>query len=234
MTGASFIQKILSLLYPAKCAGCGVAGPSYYCEQCQTTLVRISFPICQTCGYPLGAPLQSCHQCKIHPLRHLNTIRSLAFFEDTSLRPAIHQFKYQNLRAVADDFALLLQECYVTHQLETDVIIPVPLHKSRLRERGYNQSALLAQSLSKLIDLPVNTKSIIRRRNTKSQVSVKAAERQNNVAGAFHCVSDSLSQQSILLVDDVCTTGATLNACAQALRQINVPVIHGLTLARAR
>ena len=231
---SSFKQQILSLLYPPKCVYCGVARPSYFCEPCRTALTRISNPFCQKCGYPLETGVHACRQCQIHPISYLNTIRSLAFFEGTSLRPAIHQFKYQNLRALAEDFAILLQECYLAHQMDTDVIVPVPLYRSRLRERGYNQSALLAKSLSGLIKQPVDTESLVRQRDTKSQMSLNAAERQENVAGAFCCLSDRLRQQTVLLVDDVCTTGATLNACAQALKQMNVRAVHGLTLARAR
>lgn len=191
-------------------------------------------PFCQKCGYPLHISAEVCSQCDHNPLPYLDSIRSVALFEDTPLRPAIHHFKYHNHRILGQDFAPLLAKCYGDSQLETDVIVPVPLHPSRYKERGYNQSELLANSLAALINQPVDKKTLIRRRATKTQVSLNAAERHKNVAAAFACTSNALSDKSILLIDDVCTTGATLNACAQALKGAKARSVYGLTLARAR
>ncbi len=174
-----------------------------------------------------------CQHCQSTSQWHLDAIRSVAFFENTPLKPAIHKFKYQNHQALSADFALLLATCYQSHQLRTDIIVPVPLHQARYKERGYNQSALLAKSLSPLLKQPVDTQTLIRQRATKTQTALNAADRWRNVADAFICLSDALSHKSILLIDDVCTTGATLNACAYALKQANTCSIYGLTLARS-
>jgi ComF family protein len=129
--------------------------------------------------------------------------------------------------------AAFLADCYHTHHLKTDLIVPVPLHPNRQKERGYNQSLLLAEQLSTTLGQPLDTKSLIRQRMTQSQMTLKRAERKTNVANAFICQSDRLSGKTILLIDDVCTTGATLNACAEALKNSGVTAVFGLTLARA-
>ena len=131
------------------------------------------------------------------------------------------------------DFASMLADCYSDYQLTGDVIVPVPLHNSRYRERGYNQAALLAKGLSRLIGTPVNNKTLVRHRITKTQMTLNAAERKINVSNAFTCQSTALRGKKVLLIDDVCTTGATLDACAQALKQAGVCAVYGLTLARA-
>jgi ComF family protein len=114
-----------------------------------------------------------------------------------------------------------------------DVLVPVPLHTRRLRERGYNQSALLADEVGKRNGLPVVTDSLVRLRHTKAQVKTTSAEeRQSNLAGAFGCRDANLAGKRVLLVDDVCTTGATLNSCAIALRDAGASSIWGLALAR--
>jgi ComF family protein len=113
------------------------------------------------------------------------------------------------------------------------VLVPVPLHGRRLRERGYNQSALLAAEIGKTTGLPAMTDSLVRLRHTKSQVKTAGAEeRQRNMAGAFGCRDARLAGKRVLLVDDVCTTGATMNSCAVALREAGATSVWGLALAR--
>jgi ComF family protein len=118
--------------------------------------------------------------------------------------------------------------------LPADVILPVPLHARRLRERGYNQASLLARELGKGVGLPVLENALIRVRDTAPQVDLKAKERQENVRGAFHCPDDRWAGKRVLLIDDVYTTGATLEACSLALKQRGVRIVWALTLARAR
>jgi ComF family protein len=150
------------------------------------------------------------------------------------MREAIHCLKYSN----SQDLAVPLGEMMVSYwqdvYLPADVIIPVPLHARRLRERGYDQAALLARELGKGVGLPVLENALIRVRETSPQVDLDAEERKENVRGAFHCPHDRLAGKSVLLVDDVCTTGATLEACSLALKQRGVRTVWALTLARAR
>ncbi|MBE7550212.1 MAG: ComF family protein [Anaerolineales bacterium] len=175
-----------------------------------------------------------CKQCKNNPLQHLDGIRSAAQFEDNPIRPAIHFLKYRNHTAVASILATLLAAAYRRYQLAVDVLMPVPLHAARFRERGYNQSELLASAMGHRLNLPVDTKALYRTRATKSQMTLGVHERHQNVAEAFACSHVDLSGQTVLLIDDVCTTGSTLDACAGALKKKGVAAVWGLTLAKAR
>jgi ComF family protein len=118
--------------------------------------------------------------------------------------------------------------------LSAEIIVPVPLHAARLRERGYNQAALLARELGKSIGLPVSENSLVRVRATRPQVELGAQERKENVRDAFCCSNMELKEKRILLIDDVCTTGATLEACSIALQQVGARSVWAFTLARAR
>jgi ComF family protein len=112
--------------------------------------------------------------------------------------------------------------------------VPVPLHKDRLRERGFNQAALLAHQLSKQIHLAVDEQALIRQRPTASQVDLDPEQRKANVRDAFRCTTSALAERRVLLIDDVCTTGSTLEACAVALGDSGTKCVQALTLARAR
>ena len=149
------------------------------------------------------------------------------------IRQAIHQFKYRNLRAIAEPLANLLVDYLTTKSMPGEVLVPVPLHRKRLRERGYNQSELLSRELSKLISLPVVADFLVRERHTPPQTrATSVSERQNNVFNAFNCRDRSLQDKKVLLIDDVATSGATLDACATALKAAGASSVWGLTLAR--
>ncbi|MFL7794769.1 MAG: ComF family protein [Anaerolineae bacterium] len=124
--------------------------------------------------------------------------------------------------------------CWQQHLMAADVIVPVPLHADRLRERGYNQAALLARELARQADLAIDEQVLVRKRATAPQVKLDANQRKENMRDAFCCPDDSLAGKRILLIDDVCTTGATLEACAAALLESGAHSVQALTLARAR
>lgn len=126
-----------------------------------------------------------------------------------------------------------MAECWQRASLPAEIVVPVPLHPSRLRGRGYNQAALLAWALSRRIGLPMDEESLCRVRATLPQMRLPAADRRRNVEDAFRCTTDRLSGRQVLLVDDVCTTGATLEACADALRKGGARSVWAFTLARA-
>jgi len=149
------------------------------------------------------------------------------------VRHAIHQFKYNNFKALAVPLAGLLADNLAAKPMPVDTIVPVALHSRRLRERGYNQAGLLARELGKLTGMPVVEDSLVRARNTSAQTRVGTADaRRRNVQGAFSCVDEKLEGKQVLVVDDVCTTGATLDCCAVALNGAGVISVWGLTLAR--
>lgn len=159
-------------------------------------------------------------------------IRSLFHF-DGAMHQAILQFKYKNVKALAAPLAQFMAEYLCAHPLPAEVLVPVPLHPRRLRERGYNQSSLLARELGKLAPLPIIEGSLVRLKNTPPQTRTKSAdERQSNVADAFICRDHRLEGRRILLIDDVCTSSATLDTCATAVKAAGATSVWGLTLAR--
>lgn len=149
------------------------------------------------------------------------------------MRQSIHQLKYRNLRALAQPLAKLLHDYLVTNPVPGEILVPVPLHQKRLKERGYNQSRLLAQELGRLIKLPVVDDCLIRQRHAFPQTRASTVdERRSNVGGAFTCRDHRLRGKQVLLIDDVSTSGATLDACAVALKAGGATMVWGLVLAR--
>ncbi len=149
------------------------------------------------------------------------------------MRQAVYQLKYKNLRSLAPGMALLLKDYLVSNPIPAEILVPVPLHRQRLRERGYNQSGLLAKGLGRLTGMPVVEDCLIRKRYTPPQARTQGvSSRQSNVVGAFTCRDNRLKDKQVLLIDDVATSGATLNACAAALKETGASSVWGLTLTR--
>jgi len=148
------------------------------------------------------------------------------------LRAAILRLKFSGWQAVAEPLSDYLWQAWRQEPLSVDVLVPVPSDKSRLRARGYNQSALLARGLARRIGKPVWEDALERTRQTARQVELPSAQRWQNVAGAFRCQDGAVRGRAILLVDDICTTGATLEACAAILRAAGARAVWGITLAR--
>jgi len=172
-----------------------------------------------------------CPSCRQRQ-NEIDGIRS-PFRFDGVIRKAIHQLKYQNLKAISPCLAELLADYLRSNSLPGEVLVPVPLHPRRLRERGYNQSILLAKELGKIANLPVVEDCLIRSKQAQPQVrAADVEERRKNVSDAFICRNDKLSGKQVILIDDVCTSGATLESCATALKSRGAVSVWGLTLAR--
>mgnify|MGYP001122199354 CR=1 FL=1 len=187
-------------------------------------------PLCPRCGKPQASGML-CPSC-VGWWAEIDGIRS-PFRFDGVMRQAIHQLKYRNLRALAMPLAKLLNDYLITNPVPGKVLVPVPLHQKRLRERGYNQSSLLARELGKLIKLPVVDDCLIRLRHTPPQARTSTVdERRSNVANAFSCHDHRLRDKQVLLIDDVSTSGATLDACAAVLKAAGATSAWGLVLAR--
>ena len=228
----------LDFLFPRFCVGCGKEG-QYICDSCQSSLARIDAPVCPKCGKPLLFTPNSfeidsllCSGC-VDWQADIDAIRSPYRFEGV-IRKAVHEFKYRNLRAIARQLASLLSNYLVTaDSMPGDVLVPVPLHSKRLRERGYNQSFLLAKELSNLTGSRVNDTCLERNVYNVPQAKTRnVEERRLNVIGIFTCKNEDLRDKKVLLIDDVTTSGATLNACASALKIAGAMSVCGLTLAR--
>jgi len=187
-------------------------------------------PLCPKCGRPQSSATL-CPGC-LSWQTEIDGIRS-PFRFDGVIRQAIHQLKYGNLRALAGLLARLLSDYLISNSVPGEVLVPVPLHPKRLRERGYNQSRLLAQELGKLAVLPVVDDCLVRERHSLPQARTSTVgERRSNVADAFSCRDRRLQDKPVLLIDDVSTSGATLDACARALKQAGATTVWGLVLAR--
>jgi competence protein ComFC len=222
-------RAALDLLFPRWCLGCGKEG-DFICGDCRRGLPAIAPPVCPRCGSPLARGF-ACHDWP-DTTDGIDGIRS-PFVFDGVIRRAVHELKYRNLRALAPFLAGLLYEYLVANPIPADVLLPVPLHRKRLRERGYNQSALVAEELGCLCGLPVAANGLLRLHYTSPQArSAGVSERQRNVAGAFACPDARFRDKIVLLIDDVSTSGATLNACAGALKAAGAAQVWGLTLAR--
>jgi ComF family protein len=146
------------------------------------------------------------------------------------LQQAIWSLKYQNTPALAEPLGERLAACFRQQNWMIDMIVPVPLHMKRLRERGYNQAQELGEHASMLLSLPCISDALTRTRQTQSQVTLNAEQRQTNMEDAFHANPDHVRHKTLLLIDDVYTTGATLAACAQAALDVGATAVYGLTV----
>lgn len=209
---------LLDLLYPPRCGGCDRYGEGWWCATCDTRTPWLDVSDSRsTLALPSGASL---------------TVISAARFAPP-LREGIHRFKYEGQPQLAEAFAARMSAMWMANDLSADALIPVPLHAARLRERGFNQSLLLARQVSLTVGKPVEGRALQRIRATEQQAHLDAKARQANVRGAFAVRRDLVEGKAIVLVDDVFTTGATLMECAEVLYQSGAREVTALTLARA-
>jgi ComF family protein len=177
---------------------------------------------------------EQCVSCQSTNL-HLHGLRYVNFYRGP-LRNAIHALKYQGQQRLAEPLGYLLAGAFLAYGLRADALIPLPLHRKRQQQRGYNQSALLARNCASYLKMPCLETCIIRQRATRAQVGLTALERQQNVSGAFSLIPSAAEQlraySTIVLVDDICTTGATLAACAAPLYAAGIREVWGLVLGR--
>jgi ComF family protein len=225
------IDAILNLLFPLSCVVCqapvlerrwGAA-----CPHCWTQLEPLQLPFCPRCGMPAAAIEGLCGACRRGD-HAFDFCRSALIFDDT-LREMIHHLKYQDRVSLASPLGDLMKDCVNREGFTGEVIVPVPLHRSRERERGFNQAELLAERLGR----PVAARLLRRKKNTASQTGLTRPQRAANLAGAFEVrrLSRSLPA-SVIVVDDVYTTGATLNEIAKTLKRGGVGRVEVVTAAR--
>lgn len=222
----------LDLLFPPQCAGCGAPGHPF-CPRCAQLVEPVPPEICACCGRPQPAATALCPACRrgTSPL----LLARAAALHTSPLREAIHAFKYENHPELAGPLARYLIVAFHSAPWDAlpqpiDAVVPVPLHAQRRQERGYNQSELLADELCRAAGLALEPAWLERIQATRQQVGLTAAERKQNVAGAF-TASRRVAGHTLLLVDDVYTTGATLQACAAAAVAAGARGVYALTLA---
>ena len=230
----AFFNAFIDILFPPRCLICKRNTiKQEICSRCMASFKPIISPLCILCGAPFLTEGDDNHHCgnciKENPLFD---IAASQFHYDDKLSLAIQMLKYSKKSSLAAPLGKLLSGHPITEN-KFDLVIPVPLHLSRLRERGFNQSQLIAKELGRNISCNVNASILERIKPTLPQVGMKRKERVLNVRGAFQLRKDgSLRGKSILLIDDVFTTGATVSECSRILKKGGAKTVSVLTLAR--
>jgi ComF family protein len=217
-------------LYPPACGGCGASAYTRWCPSCQEQAQVIQNPICPHCGQPVNRP-GACRRCSTNPPEY-TAVRSWAAFAGP-VQQALHRLKYQKDLALGEMLARPLIDLLHQQNWPVNCVTPVPVGVDRLAERGYNQATFLALPVALAAGLPYTPGALKKIRSTRSQVGLNAQERKDNVAGAFVADPARVQGKKVLVIDDVTTTGATIQACAAALLQSGASQVYGLTLARA-
>lgn len=222
----------LDLLFPVICQDCGLEG-QYLCTPCQTK-IKPPWPRCLKCDKPSLAG--SVHEaCRSETLA-LSGLMVASNYENEAVRKLIWHLKYRSMQDIGQVLGMLLADYFVEQDFldyfAGALVVPVPLHQSRLRERGFNQAELVARDFAKRLSL--ECQPILRKvRKTKNQVDLEKRERLQNMMNAFSLISPlGLEERKIILIDDVATTGTTLNECAKVLRSAGAGEIWGLVVAR--
>lgn len=224
-------------LFPSNitCFICGdevVESEFCLCPSCEKSLPKID-KHCLKCGSPIYSSANYCLTCKSNK-RHFDFARSALIYKDGAAR-AVQGLKYENEKYLAAPIAKIIEVEFLKMEKEVgkfDFIIPIPLSKERFKKRGYNQAELIALELSKLVDVPVETKCVLRIKDTVSQTKLSFKERQENLDGAFKVeLKETIKGKTLLLIDDVLTTGSTVSHCAEILKKAGAKAVYVLTFA---
>lgn len=235
------LRGLADLVFPPRCIACGnlAAGheENLLCPSCLSRIHFIRSPVCPRCGIPFAAEEDRDHLCGgcVTDPGCFSAARALGRYE-TVLLEAIHRFKYQGRVHVGEALGRFMAAYdYASFRIaDYAMLIPVPLHRKRLRERGFNQSVVLAREVAKHHSIPMSFSVLRRSVWTEPQVTLGREDRGANVRGAFEVAdSASIKDKKILLVDDVFTTGSTVEECARVLRRSGAAEVGVLTLARA-
>jgi len=217
--------RLLDLVIPPRCVGCGERD-RWLCDECRTRLSALPAERCARCAAP-GVPTHLCSACYRSP-PPFDELRA-PLLHDALARDLVLALKYRGHRHLAPILADIAAQCAPAGG---EIVVPVPLHPTRRAERGFNQSELLAREIGARLGTPLAVDALTRQRETPSQTGLSAKEREANVRGAF-VAPTRLDGRSVLLVDDVCTTGATLAACARTLKRAGAARVLAVTVTRA-
>lgn len=228
-----YIEKIINLVYPRRCPVCDdivQMGQGLVCEECHRKIKYIKEPRCRKCGKQMqDENVIFCKDCekRKHYYEH-----GFALYDYQSMKNSIYRFKYSKRSEYAEFYAKDMVENLAEEikRIGADALVPVPLHQSRKTRRGYNQAEVLAKELSKLTGIPCCNKLVKRVRKTIPQKELNVQERQNNLKKAFLIHSDVVKLNKTIVVDDIYTTGSTIDAVAKELRQHGVGKVYYLTL----
>ncbi len=231
-------EKIKQLLYPPVCPLCEevlLGGKTRICDDCRKKISYPTEPLCLKCGKEIDdTEAEYCRDCLDKPKSFVKGFPAMVYKEP--VRRSIVKFKYQNRSSYADCFA---QEIIKTHgreilDISPDVLIPVPVHKKKLEKRGYNQAEVLAKSLGNYLNIPVDSGILKRTVNTIPQKLLSDEERQKNLEKAFISNKKQVQYRCAMLVDDIYTTGATVESCTKALKSAGIREVYytGICIGR--
>lgn len=236
ITLSSLKNEILDLLFPPVCAGCKKEG-EFLCNLCEKSLILVP-PKCFGCGklspgtlrIPQGRTCRSCRE-----QTSVYAFISPFLYKQEAVRELIHNLKYLRVYAISDVLSKLLCDYIQYFKIQfpkNSVSIPLPLHPKRERTRGFNQSFLIAKSLSDVLDIPIYNGLLLRTKNTKPQIELRAENRRTNIIGAFTISSpEKVRDKTVILLDDVKTTGSTLEEAARVLKDAGAKKIWAITIA---
>lgn len=217
------------MLYPPACAVCGKANHRL-CPACLDQIQPINYPFCAMCGRRVKTTHAVCSDCATSPV-HFTAATSWGKYGGV-LREAIHALKYNNDVGLGDLFADHLIQLLNDKQWDFDIVLPVPLSRERRKERQYNQSALLSRPIARYYHIDHGMNWIIRTRDTGSQIRRRKIDRNLALAGSFWANPAKLNGRSVLLVDDIITTGATINHCSAALLDAGAVRVYAISIAK--
>ena len=232
-------EKLIDSVFPRRCPVCDDAvphGQGLICDECREELKRITEPYCIKCGRPVrDDTVMLCPECSSNGAEYKYERGRAVYEYDEVLKDSIYRFKYGGRREYAEFYARSMADVLGDQILKwkPQALVPIPVHKSRLKKRGYNQAGLLAEELSKIISVPVRDDILIRVEKTRVQKDLSALERQNNLKKALKITHYDVKLKNIVLIDDIYTTGSTINAAASGLRMAGVANIYYAVIGAA-
>ena len=227
-------KEAVSLLFPTRCPVCDEAvrrRDGKICRNCRSRFKMVEEPFCLSCGRPLPEEKeQYCADCASKKHKY---IRGRALYEYESAAESIYRFKYGGRREYAEFFGREMAEKLEGYirKAAPDALVPVPLSRKRFGRRGYNQAQLLAEVMGAELGIPVYTHLATRVRDTLPQKELNAQERQNNLKRAFKIIENDVKLNTIIVIDDIYTTGSTIDALAEVFQQSGVEKVYFATLS---
>lgn len=238
----SLLASLLDIIYPPRCQICTdflddrpvVMGN--ICDECFSGFKELTHPFCSICCEPFKSKVEEDHLCEkcLRKRPYYDELRAPCLYED-KLVDAIQLIKYSGKSYIVKSLGPLLGAFGKNWLSDANdmIMMPVPLHRKKLKQRGFNQSALFVKTISPVLGIETDFFTLIRTRYTESQAGLSLEDRRKNVKGAFEVRGDNdIKRKTVLLVDDVTTTGNTMNECARVLKKAGVEKVLGLTLAR--
>lgn len=231
----SFFEKLCRLVYPSRCPGCDdiLVGDDLLCPVCRENkklFAPIREPRCMICGRQMSLGSTVCENCNEQKHEYL---RGFPAFEYSSVKDSLYRFKYGSRAEYAKFYANSMARIigYNIVSLKPDALLPVPIHKKRLQKRGYNQAELLCKRIGEILDIPVYTNLVSRVSDTKPLKNLDRKERENNLKGSFKSTLNDVKLSTIVIIDDIYTTGSTIDELSRTLKECGVQKIYYASVA---